>query len=99
MRGWMNEGKSYVEPVGVGEVMRARGIGRVVASHNPAFAEGARTRKPFTATSTSSRKSSPRTPWQRDAPRGPFAFSLIVERAVGRPAAQAFLCAKALRLI
>lgn len=40
MRGWMNEGKSYIPPVGIGEVMRAGGIGEVVASHNPAFAVG-----------------------------------------------------------
>ncbi|MFT3955064.1 MAG: NADP-dependent oxidoreductase [Piscinibacter sp.] len=40
MRGWMNEGKSYIAPVGVGEVMRAGGIGVVVASKNPAFAVG-----------------------------------------------------------
>jgi NADPH-dependent curcumin reductase CurA len=32
MRGWMNEGKSYIPPVGIGEVMRAGGIGVVVAS-------------------------------------------------------------------
>ncbi len=38
MRGWMNEGKSYIPPVGIGEVMRAGGIGVVVASRNPAFA-------------------------------------------------------------
>jgi NADPH-dependent curcumin reductase CurA len=40
MRGWMNEGKSYIPPVGIGEVMRAGGIGRVVVSRNPAFAAG-----------------------------------------------------------
>ena len=40
MRGWMNEGKSYIPPVGIGEVMRAGGVGRVVASRNPAFAVG-----------------------------------------------------------
>jgi NADPH-dependent curcumin reductase CurA len=40
MRGWMNEGKSYIPPVGIGEVMRAGGIGEVVASRNPAFAVG-----------------------------------------------------------
>jgi NADPH-dependent curcumin reductase len=40
MRGWMNEGKSYIAPVGLGEVMRAGGIGVVVASKNPAFAAG-----------------------------------------------------------
>ncbi len=32
MRGWMNEGRSYIAPVGLGEVMRAGGVGRVVAS-------------------------------------------------------------------
>ncbi len=40
MRGWMNEGKSYIPPVGIGEVMRAGGIGSVVASQNPQFAVG-----------------------------------------------------------
>ena len=40
MRGWMNEGKSYIPPVGLGEVMRAGGIGVVLASKNDAFAVG-----------------------------------------------------------
>jgi NADPH-dependent curcumin reductase CurA len=40
MRGWMNEGKSYIKPVGIGEVMRAGGIGKVVASKSPQFAVG-----------------------------------------------------------
>ena len=40
MRGWMNEGKVYIAPVGIGEVMRAGGIGRVIASKNPGFAVG-----------------------------------------------------------
>ena len=40
MRGWMNEGKSYIAPVGIDEVMRAGGIGEVVASSAPAFAIG-----------------------------------------------------------
>jgi NADPH-dependent curcumin reductase CurA len=40
MRGWMNEGKSYIPPVGIGEVMRAGGVGVVVASKNPQFAVG-----------------------------------------------------------
>ena len=40
MRGWMNEGKSYIPPVGIGEVMRALGVGKVVASQHPDFAEG-----------------------------------------------------------
>jgi len=42
MRGWMNDAKSYIPPVGIGEVMRAGGIGVVVASKNPAFAVGDR---------------------------------------------------------
>ncbi|MGZ5715388.1 MAG: NADP-dependent oxidoreductase [Caldimonas sp.] len=42
MRGWMNEGKSYIAPVGIGEVMRAGGIGEVVASKTPKFAVGDR---------------------------------------------------------
>ena len=40
MRGWMNEGKSYIAPVEIGAVMRAGGVGRVAASRNPAFAVG-----------------------------------------------------------
>ena len=42
MRGWMNEGKSYIAPVEIGEVMRAGGIGVVIASKNSAFALGDR---------------------------------------------------------
>jgi NADPH-dependent curcumin reductase len=40
MRGWMNDAKSYIPPVGIDEVMRAGGIGKVVASQNPKFALG-----------------------------------------------------------
>jgi NADPH-dependent curcumin reductase CurA len=40
MRGWMNEAKSYVPPVGIGEVMRAGGAGRVISSRHPGFALG-----------------------------------------------------------
>ena len=40
MRGWMNEGKSYIPPVGIGEVMRALVLGRVLASRNSMFAVG-----------------------------------------------------------
>lgn len=40
MRGWMNDGKSYIAPVGIGEVMRAGTVGEVVASNNPGFAVG-----------------------------------------------------------
>ena len=40
MRGWMNEGKSYIPPVGLGEVMRAGGVGEVITSNNPKFTVG-----------------------------------------------------------
>jgi NADPH-dependent curcumin reductase len=40
MRGWMNEGKSYIPPVEIGEVMRAGAAGRVIASRHPGFAIG-----------------------------------------------------------
>lgn len=40
MRGWMADGKSYIPPVGIGEVMRAGAAGHVVASNNPKFKVG-----------------------------------------------------------
>ncbi|GAP35615.1 NADP-dependent oxidoreductase [Piscinibacter sakaiensis] len=40
MRGWMNEGRSYIEPVALGDVMRAGGIGRVIASNASAWPVG-----------------------------------------------------------
>jgi NADPH-dependent curcumin reductase CurA len=40
MRGWMNDVPSYVPPVGIGEVMRAIGVGEVVASRHPKLKEG-----------------------------------------------------------
>ncbi len=40
MRGWMNEGKSYIAPVKIGDVMRAGGVGGVIASNDPAFSIG-----------------------------------------------------------
>ena len=40
MRGWLNDARSYIPPVAIGEVMRAGGVGRVIASKNPAFAVG-----------------------------------------------------------
>jgi NADPH-dependent curcumin reductase CurA len=40
MRGWMNDGKSYMPPVGIGEVMRALGAGKVIASKFPGLAAG-----------------------------------------------------------
>ena len=40
MRGWMNEGRSYIPPVAIGEIMRAGGAGRVVLSNHPDFNVG-----------------------------------------------------------
>lgn len=40
MRGWLNETRSYVPPVGIGEVMRASATGVVVASAHPDFQVG-----------------------------------------------------------
>lgn len=40
MRGWMNEGKSYVAPVQLGDVMRAYSAGIVEASRHPGFKPG-----------------------------------------------------------
>jgi len=40
MRGWMNDGRSYIAPVGIGEVMRAFAVGEVLASNDPDVAVG-----------------------------------------------------------
>jgi NADPH-dependent curcumin reductase CurA len=40
MRGWINDGPSYVPPVGIGEVMRAYAVGIVDASEHPGYAVG-----------------------------------------------------------
>lgn len=40
MRGWLNDARSYVPPVKIGEVMRALTTGTVVESQHPDFAEG-----------------------------------------------------------
>ncbi len=40
MRGWMNDTRSYMPPVGLGDVMRAGTLGQVLKSRNSAFAEG-----------------------------------------------------------
>jgi NADPH-dependent curcumin reductase len=40
MRSWMNDGKSYIESVPIGGVMRALGTGVVVASEHPAYQPG-----------------------------------------------------------
>jgi len=40
MRGWVNAGKSYIEPVEIGAVMRAGGVARVIDSQHPSFSVG-----------------------------------------------------------
>jgi NADPH-dependent curcumin reductase CurA len=40
MRGWMNAGASYIDPVEVGDVMRAGAVGEVTSSAHPGFAVG-----------------------------------------------------------
>ena len=40
IRGWMNDAKSYVPPIGIGEVMRSYSAGIVEKSNNPAFKSG-----------------------------------------------------------
>ncbi|HEU4427603.1 MAG TPA: NADP-dependent oxidoreductase [Myxococcota bacterium] len=40
MRGWMEDRPSYLPPVGIGEVMRAGSIGRVIESRSPLVAVG-----------------------------------------------------------
>ena len=40
MRGWMNEGRSYIAPVEIGDDMRALAAGRVIASNYPDLAVG-----------------------------------------------------------
>jgi NADPH-dependent curcumin reductase len=40
MRGWLNEGKSYIPPVAIGEVMRAGAVGEVLDSQDPSLETG-----------------------------------------------------------
>ena len=40
MRGWLNDTKSYIPPVQIGEVMRAGALAEVLASRNPKFQTG-----------------------------------------------------------
>ncbi len=40
MRGWLNDSKSYIEPVQLQEVMRAGGVGKIIASNHDDFKEG-----------------------------------------------------------
>ena len=40
MRGWIKDGKSYIPPVPLGDIMRAGSIGKVIKSKNPKYKEG-----------------------------------------------------------
>ena len=40
MRGWMNDVRSYIPPVKIGEVMRAGSVGKVIKSKHPRYKEG-----------------------------------------------------------
>ena len=40
MRGWINEGRSYIPPVQIGEVMRAGAVGEVIVSNSQDFKPG-----------------------------------------------------------
>jgi NADPH-dependent curcumin reductase len=40
MRGWMNDARSYIRPVAIGEVMRAGAAGKVIKSRHEKFREG-----------------------------------------------------------
>lgn len=40
MRGWLNDIRSYIPPVGIGEVMRAHAVGTVTASRSDAYPVG-----------------------------------------------------------
>ena len=40
MRGWLDDRPSYLPPIGIDEVIRAAGVGEVIASHHPRFPVG-----------------------------------------------------------
>ena len=40
MRGWLNDARSYIKPVDVGDVMRAGTVGKIMKSNNKYFNEG-----------------------------------------------------------
>ena len=40
MRGWLNDARSYIKPVNVGDVMRAGTVGKIIKSKNKYFQEG-----------------------------------------------------------
>ena len=40
MRGWLNDVKSYIQPLQINEVMRAGGVGKIIKSNNKNFKKG-----------------------------------------------------------
>eukprot|EP00604_Paraphysomonas_vestita_P002596 CAMPEP_0174819950 /NCGR_PEP_ID=MMETSP1107-20130205/3446_1 /TAXON_ID=36770 /ORGANISM="Paraphysomonas vestita, Strain GFlagA" /LENGTH=290 /DNA_ID=CAMNT_0016034329 /DNA_START=280 /DNA_END=1152 /DNA_ORIENTATION=+ len=40
MRGWLNDTKSYIRPVAIGEVMRASGVGKIISSTHSNYKVG-----------------------------------------------------------
>jgi len=40
MRGWLNDARSYIKPVNIGDVMRAGTVGKIMKSNNKYFNEG-----------------------------------------------------------
>ena len=40
MRGWLNDARSYIKPVNIGDVMRAGTVGKIIKSKNKYFNEG-----------------------------------------------------------
>jgi len=40
MRGWMNDSKSYIEPIAIGDVMRSGSIGKIIKSKHSEFNVG-----------------------------------------------------------
>ncbi len=40
MRGWMNDARSYIAPLEIGQVMRAYGLGQVFESNSAKFKKG-----------------------------------------------------------
>ena len=82
MRGWMNEGKSYIAPVGIGEVMRGGGIGKVVASKSPAFAPHQSGLRRCVVLTPGSRATSPRRVVRNGPTEPSVAPQLVVSHSV-----------------
>ena len=59
MRGWMNDARSYIAPVDIGETMRAGGAGEVLVSNHPDFAPETTSPECSACRSTQSRTATP----------------------------------------